>query len=71
MAMLSKPPCPVVGTPTGFHANKGRRQHRDKVEQLTTGNTLPEDYMSAVIHANDVKHQLRNVDAEYTRAFPS
>jgi hypothetical protein len=64
MAMLTKPPSPVVGTPTGFHANKGRRQGRDQEPQLTTGYTPPESDVSAGIHADDVKHSFRDVDAE-------
>jgi hypothetical protein len=35
------------------------------VEQFTAGDALSEHHMSAVIHADDVKHQLRDVDAEH------
>jgi hypothetical protein len=66
MTMRTKPPRPVVGTPTGFHAHEGRRPHRDSGQPRTTGHPLPEDRLSAVIHADEVKHQRREIDAEYT-----
>jgi hypothetical protein len=54
-----------MGTATGFHAHEYRRQRRDKVQQLTTGHTLPEHHVSDVIHPDDVKDELGDIDAEY------
>jgi hypothetical protein len=38
---------------------------RDKWEQLTAGKALPEHHMPGVIHADDVKDELGEIDAEY------
>jgi len=35
MAVLANPPRPVMGIPTGSHANECRGERRDKVEQFT------------------------------------
>jgi hypothetical protein len=66
MAMHLKTPCPVMRTPTRFHSDEERWQRRNKTEHFTPSNALPEDHRTFVIHSNDVKYQLCDVDPEYT-----
>jgi hypothetical protein len=65
MAMFAKLPGPIVGTATGFHPDADWWDIRNKGQQGTAHKALPEHYAAAVIHTNDVKHLLRDVDAEY------
>jgi hypothetical protein len=36
------------------------------MQQFTSGHALPENDLTGVIHADDVKHQLCDVDAEHS-----
>ena len=66
MAMLAKPPGSVMGTPAGFHPDAERWYIGNKGQQCTAREALAKHDVPAVIHPNDVKHLLRDVDAEYT-----
>jgi hypothetical protein len=50
VAMLAKTPGPVMGTPTGFHPNAERWYIRNKGQQFTAGDALPEHHSTCVIH---------------------
>jgi hypothetical protein len=67
MAMRLQTPGPVVRTPTRFHPNEQWWQRRNKMEYFTPSNTFPQDHRACVIHPNDVKHQLCNVDPKYAK----
>jgi hypothetical protein len=55
-----------VGTATRFHPDAERWEIRDKAQQCTPGEALPKDYMPGVIHPDDVKDELGEIDAEYS-----
>jgi hypothetical protein len=58
-----------VSTPTGFHPDAEWWYIRHKGQQCTAREVLPEHDVPAVIHTNDVKHLLRDIDAEYTHVL--
>jgi hypothetical protein len=62
--MLAKAPGPVMDTPTGFHPNGEWWYIRNKSQQFTARDALPEHHMPGVIHPDHVKDQLRDIDAE-------
>jgi hypothetical protein len=69
MAMFAKLPGPVVRTSTGFHADAEWWYIRHKGQQGTAREALAKHDAPAVIHPNDVKHLLRDVDAKDTHVL--
>jgi hypothetical protein len=65
MAMLTETPSPIMGTPARFHPHAKWGQWGHKMPQFTAGEPLPEHHVSGVIHADDVQHRLRDVEAKY------
>jgi hypothetical protein len=53
-----------MGTPTGFHPDAAWWYIRDEGQQCTSGDALPKDHMAGVIHPDDVKDELGDIDAE-------
>jgi hypothetical protein len=64
VTLRAKASGPVVGTPTRFHTNQCRGERGDKGQQRTTRKTLPDHHVPRVIHADDVKHEFRDIDAK-------
>ena len=56
--------CPVVRAGTGLHANKARRQRREKLHHLAAAQLLPDDDLLGRIDAVDLKHVLGDIQTD-------
>jgi hypothetical protein len=62
--MLANPPGPLVGPPTRLHAHEGWRARGAPVAPRPTGHTLAAPHGPRVIPADEVQHEVRDVEAE-------
>ena len=63
--MFAKTPGPVMGTAAGFHPDAEWWYIRHEGQPCTPGDALPESHMPGVIHADAVKDERGDIDAEY------
>ncbi len=65
MAMFAEAPCPVMRPATGFHADEHGGQGGDTGHQIMPGQALAQDDLAPLIHPDNVKDPLCDVDSQY------
>jgi hypothetical protein len=65
MAKRNQLPRPIVGTRAGLHADKAARQLGEERQQLGPAQPLSQHHLASRIGAVNLKHRLRQIDADY------